>query len=316
MKKSFLILIIAVLSCTPEREKILYINSYHRGYAPSDEVEAALTTALAIDNIELKKVHLDAKRSTESELQQNAADAWSEFISFQPDVVLVSDDNAVQSFVVPYVKRMNTPILFCGVNWSADRYELPKEKVSGMLEVLPVEQCVSLIRRSGVPLSSITILSEQSLGEVKNKAHLVPLFESLDLEVRYVMVQDIVAWKMEFKQAQTEGNVIFLPTNGAITGWDTRDVKDFVLAESKVPSFTCDAFMIDYCAFGIMKIPAEQGRWLAEQTRAVLDGQAVSGIPLEKNKTFDCLLNETISEKIGLVIQLNEFTCKRQRHVN
>lgn len=302
-------------ACTPKEQKVLYINSYHTGYVPSDQVEAAITRGLDGD-ITLRKFYLDAKRLSADEVSHKADDAWAMIVEFKPDLVIVSDDNAVQRVIVPNVATLDMPVLYCGVNWSAEKYALPSNKVSGILEILPVENCINALRESGQRPSSITVLSENSLGEEKNKTQLVPLFESMGLTVHYVMVDDFVAWQHEFANAQRDGNIVFLPTNGAITGWNKVEAIEFVIRETRVPTFTCDDFMIDYAVFGIMKIAAEQGEWIAAQSRRILKGEKISAIPSARNRRFECILNERLSGVIGLRILSKEFTCKSQTNAN
>jgi ABC-type uncharacterized transport system substrate-binding protein len=316
MRNDAFIFLLSAAACASPTHKVFYVNSYHTGYAPSDQVEAVITQNLTSGDFELKKFHLDAKRLTEPELERRATEAWESIKIFKPDIVLVSDDNAIQNVVVPFYKDFDAPILFCGINWSAETYKLPKESVTGMLEVLPVEHCVSLIRKAGNAITAITVLSEKSLGEERNKAELVPLFESLGLRVRYVMVENFDTWKSEFKKSQKDSSVIFLPTNGAISGWDRDEAMDFVSKEGRIPSFTCDDFMIDYCAFGLMKISKEQGEWISEQARKVLKGASVKNIPITKNRLFECTLNDSLCDATGLKIKSTEFTCKSQTNVN
>ncbi|GAA4399110.1 hypothetical protein GCM10023187_10490 [Nibrella viscosa] len=64
-----------------------------------------------------------------------------------PDLVLASDDDAVREVVVPYLKHTATPVVFCGVNWSAEGYGLPVANVTGMLEVVPIRETLETMRR-------------------------------------------------------------------------------------------------------------------------------------------------------------------------
>ena len=316
MRNAALIFLLSTAACVSPTHRVFYINSYHIGYTPSDQVEAAITQNLDSKDIKLKKFHLDAKRLTEMELKLRATKAWKSVKRFKPEIVLISDDNVIQNVVLPYYQDFDIPVLFCGINWSAERYNLPRDRVTGMLEILPVEHCISLIRTSGYAITSITVLSEKSLGEEKNKAELVPLFESLGLHVRYVMVENFENWKSEFKKSQMDSSAIFLPTNGAISGWNRDEAMNFVSKESIIPSFTCDDFMIDYCAFGLVKIAKEQGEWISEQAYKVLGGEPVKNIPITQNRLFACILNDELCHATGLKIKSTEFTCKNQTDVN
>ena len=55
-----------------------------------------------------------------------------------PDLLIVSDDNAVKYLVVPNFQDDPMPIVFCGVNWTADQYDLSHCNITGILELLPI----------------------------------------------------------------------------------------------------------------------------------------------------------------------------------
>ena len=315
MRRSCMLMFIVLLGCAPKKQKIFYLNSYHAGYTPSDQVEAGIVESFDPERYELTIFHLNAKRLSAAELEQEAGKAWDAIAAFAPDVLISSDDNAMGSVVVPHLNEISFPVLFCGVNWSAEKYHLPADKVTGMLEVLPVERCIQLIKNSGYPCTSITVLSENSAGEEKNKETLVPLFEQQGLAVQYQMVDDFEHWKEVFRESQTEGNILFLPTNGAIAGWDHAEAMQFVSEHMKVPVFTCDDFMVAYCAFGLTKVAREQGEWVAEKAKEILDGKQVDDISVTKNTQVDCYINDPLREQIELFINDSTINCKRYKNV-
>lgn len=292
------IFILLYISTSSGQQKVFYINSYHVGYPSSDQVEAAIQKELK-DSFDLKTFYLNAKKASPKTITKNAKKAWKKIKKFKPEIILVSDDNAVESFVVTYLEKLNVPILFCGVNWSAEKYGLPAQKVTGMLETLPVVQCLETIEKSNYEFDSITILSENSTAEIKNKNTLTPIFESRRLKVTYKMVRDYSEWKNEFLKSQFPGNIVFMPTNGSIKNWDNDNAEIFTLENTKVPTFSCDDFMVRYACFGLTKVSLEQGEYVAKTAKKILTKEvSVKDIPIVRNQMTECRQNTELLNKL------------------
>jgi len=54
-------------------KKVLYVNSYHKGYPWSDGIEKGIHNILADTAIELKTIYMDTKRNPEEEFIKQAA---------------------------------------------------------------------------------------------------------------------------------------------------------------------------------------------------------------------------------------------------
>lgn len=287
-----------------ERHKVLYINSYHKGYAPSDAVLAGITETLCDSLCDLRVFYMDTKRDNS---QQNIEKKVSVLIQimekFKPEVVIASDDNAVKHFVVPHLKNTETPVVFCGVNWSAKQYGLPTENITGMLEVLPLRTLLTRIKQPYPEAKKMVVLSENSTSEQNNKILLDTLYRNLGFEVEYSLVDDFSSWKEEFKKANQHADLIYMPTNGSIKNWDEDVAVRFVLEETKIPTLTCDDFMMEYCVYGLTKVPKEQGIWAAQTAGEILKGLDVAVIPVTKNIDSQTWLNKSLADKMAFKLE-------------
>lgn len=279
-------------------KKIYYVNSYHNGYGSSDAVMEGIKETLQLENVELKIFFLDAKqKNPESEILESVSIALSEISEFEPDLLLVSDDNAIKDLVVPHFNNTNLPVVFCGVNWSAEQYNLG-ENITGMLEVLPLHELLSEVMVSYPEARNLVVLSENSLSEQNNKTLLDTLFRNLGLSVTYNLTNDFESWKQFFINANETADIIYLPTNGAINNWDEKEAKIFVEQNLKIPVVTCDDFMMPYAVFGLTKVAREQGEWIAEKALEILSGKNPIEIPIAKNEKFNAWLNKKLANKI------------------
>ncbi|MDP2058188.1 MAG: hypothetical protein Q8J97_00505, partial [Flavobacteriaceae bacterium] len=157
--------------CQKQLKRVFYVNSYHHGYPPSDEVFAAIQhTFDSVQGIQLESFFLDSKRNPSPEkIQKNVALALEQIHKFKPDLIIASDDDAVKYLIVPHFRGKEIPVIFCGVNWSAEQYGLPAENVTGMLEVLPLHENLQQVKKFNTKARKMLILSENSTSEQNNK---------------------------------------------------------------------------------------------------------------------------------------------------
>jgi len=276
---------------------VFYINSYHEGYASSDDVTAAIRETLAKSRIHLVTFFMDTKREPESALER-AREAIAMIRQTEPAVIIASDDNAVKHVVAADFKDGPVPCVFCGVNWTCDQYGLPTDFVTGMLEVLPVREVVETLRQYYPDARRLVVLSENTTSELKNKEVLIPIFGKMGLSTDYCMVDTFEQWKQQFLLANRTADLIFLPTYGAIKGWDAADARAFVAEHIRVPVFTCDDFMMDYAVFGRTKVAQEQGRWAAMTALQILKGTSPREIPVTRNRETRIYLNRGLAARI------------------
>ena len=311
---------ILVLSCnsqenTDEPARIFYVNSYHAGYGSSDEVMAGISKILADEIVKFKTFFLDTKRkSTDPEISESVKQALTEIKKFKPDLLIVSDDNVVKDLVVPHFNNTKLPVVFCGVNWSAEQYNLG-ENVSGMLEVLPLRELLTEVISNYPEIKKITVLSENSLSEQNNKTLLDTLYRDLRLEPEYLLAEDFQTWKEFFLQANENTDLIYMPTNGAIKNWNNKEAKRFVEENLKIPAITCDDFMMPFAVFGLTKVAKEQGEWAAQTALQILNGKNPSEIPYAKNSQTRAYINTTLVEKIDFTLSF-EMKEKIQNYNN
>ncbi len=307
----------AVMPPPPARQarRVFSLNSYHEGYPPSDEAMAAMREGFRRPGFLLREFFLDAKRHPgEGSLRSRAAAALDQIRAFRPEVILASDDDAVKFVVAPYLWHGPVPVVFCGVNWSADSYGLPREHVTGMVEVLPVDDAARMLRRFRPEARRLLVLSEDSTSEKRNTRLMDRRWRRLGFEPEYALVSGFKEWKTRFAEAQGRFDSSYLPTSGAIRNWDARQARLRVQRHTRIPSFTCDEFMMDYVSFGVVKIAREQGEWAATAVRRILQGERPSAIPLAENSRSRCVWNEAVARLAGL--SRSDAGCAAWNHTN
>ncbi len=103
-----------------ERGSVLVLHSYHPGYQWTDDIQtgAAETLARLAPHIQVFVEYMDTKRIDPARAFGPLAEYFaSKYKTRRPDVILASDDNALD-FLLEYRDRLfpTTPVVFCGVN--------------------------------------------------------------------------------------------------------------------------------------------------------------------------------------------------------
>lgn len=278
--------------------KILHIDSYHQGNEWNDRIVAALRETLAGKNVDLRVIHLDAKRlSSEEQIHASALAALRTIQDFSPSVVTVSDDPAAQYVVMPYLRNAATPVVFCGLNWDASAYGLPYRNTTGMVEVSPIPQIVRLMRQHSRG-SRLGFLAEDTSVKRKELDYHQRLF-GITYEKAY-FVNSYAAWKDAFLRAQQEVDMLMILGVGALADWDLADARRLAEERSQIPSGTDFEWLTGVGLIGVVKHPEEQGRWAAQAALRILDGVEPSAIPLTYNREGELFFNSRIAKRLGI----------------
>lgn len=296
-----LILTICLTGCRPGTKKILYINSYHEGYGSSDDITSGIRNVFANQNIEWEVVYMDTKRlPSKDHVDSVTLEILKKIEQDAPDLIIASDDNAVKHVVSQHLTQSPIPVVFCGVNWTAEAYQLPREHITGMLEVLPFKEGVELIRKLKPQTNKVYVLSEDSPSEEKNIQYITKISRGLPVELTYFLASDFEQWKNGFLQGNDSADLIYMPTNGAIRNWDEEAAIRFIREHIRVPVLTCDDFMMPYAVLGLTKVQSEQGEWAATAAIQILSGTSPSEIPVTMNRKTMHWINPILAERIGI----------------
>ncbi len=282
-------------------KKVLFVNSYHEGYEWSDGEEAGAKAVLQPAGVQLRFVRMDVKRHQDDAFRKSAAEkARAEIEAWKPDVVIASDDPAVQFVLVPFFKDATTPWVFCGVNWEAKKYGLPYKNATGMVEVSLVKELIDNLREysKGSRVGFLTVDSETE--------HIEGPYYKKQLGLTFASekyVKTLAQWKEAFLAMQKDVDVLFLGNFAGINDWNEQDAAAFALANSHIPSGSIYDFMMPYAMLGLTKVAQEQGIWAARTALDILKGASPASIPIVPNKQAKIFVNVKLASKAGIVFK-------------
>ena len=295
----FLSTLIVPLTASSGASKCLYVSSYHRGYAWSDGVEQGLRKVLT-GHCEIRQIDMDTKRNKSTEFKQSAAVAVKrEIESWQPDVVIVSDDNAAKYVIQQYYRDAATPFVFSGVNWTVKEYGFPYSNVTGIIEVAPLEAMLThAIKYSGGARKAI-YLGADTLTEKKNLERVAEASKKLGIELEGILVPSAGEWKAQYLAAQN-ADFIVMGSYSGITDWDKTELAAFAVEQARKLTVTSHEWMMPFSTVGFTKIPQEHGEWAAQSAIEILKGKSPREIPIVANRDWDLWINAAHLESTQL----------------
>ena len=295
---------------TSIKKKLLFVNSYHKGYLWSDNIEKSLTQTLGVkvnidgsfdisqSSVQFKIFRMDTKlNQSDVFIKKSALAAKSIIDEWSPDIVIACDDNASKYLIAPYFKESSIPFVFCGVNWDASAYGFPTTNVTGMIEVAPIRYTISLLQQyaKGSRIGFIganTFTGRKSIKYIQEKENIH--FSSGKL------VESFAEWKQEYLDLQSTVDMIFWLNPIGIKGWNDSEAISFILENTRIPTGASSDAEIQYALIGSTKVAAEQGIWSGKTALRILKGEHPSDIPIKRNRHSQVYLNKELSKKLGV----------------
>jgi PAS domain S-box-containing protein len=191
--------------------RVLYINSYERGYRWSDDIEDSLRAGLesAISKLELSVEYLDSRRFDQPNREQHWALAMNRKYAGYPLDLIITSDNAALDFALARRAELFAnapPIVFCGYNFFRPQRIEGQHGVTGVNEEValagtidlalplhPATRVLAFVVSTGDPSSrkilenaeasvfpryrekyEVVLLKDLSLAEIQNRLHQLP----------------------------------------------------------------------------------------------------------------------------------------------
>ena len=283
------------------QRKVVFLDSYHKGYEWSDRILHAVRMVLQPEDIEVVDYHMNTKLNPNESYVQRAGEKAMRFILDEnPDLIIASDDNASKFVINPYFKNSEIPVIFCGVNWDSSIYGYPYNNTTGMVEVNLVNKMVQQLFKYSDSGYRIGYLASDTWTE-KREAKAYKSILGIDLSNER-FVSNSEEWKTAFLELQEMVDVLIIGTF-SFPPEEEEDIENFVLNHIKIPTGALNEFLMPYALIGYLKVPEEFGLWAGKTAIEVLNGKAISSIELTRNTRADLILNLKIANKLNIVFK-------------
>jgi len=287
----------AAQAASPPR--CLYVSSYHAGYEWNDGIERGMDAVLQ-GKCEVKKFYLDGKRHLDSDFAKAKALEAKELIdTWKPDVVIAADDNASKYLIMPYFKDAAVPVVFCGLNWTAEPYGYPYRNATGMIEVGPIEPLAAEVQAVVKNARRGVFLSADEITQRKEFAMNQEIYKRRGIEFTHKTVRSMADWEASFAAAQARVDFLVIGNNAGINDWDGERARLYAHEHGRRFTVAYLEWMAPYAMLTMAKIADEQGEWAGKVALLILNGTPPSKIPIVANRRWTMYVNNKLLDKAG-----------------
>lgn len=315
MKKTIIslsLIFCTLLGCATQAKtepfKVLVVMSYEKDFPWTIEVTEGIEEALG-DKATIEYFYMDTKKDFKNG-PAKAEEAFAVYQSLKPDGIITIDDNAQSMFVVPFLKnKVDTPVMFGGVNAAPEKYGYPAKNVSGILERSPYARTFSLTKEIYPGFKTVSLMMKKSpsaeavAAQVEREKNTYPVAVST-----FAMPETIEQAKTMAAKLAKQSDVLNIVNLRGLTDSEGNPMTDaevtpIIVEAFGKPMIGGDQFQTEYGALcSVSKTGQEQGKTAAEMLLLAMDGVDVSEIPITQNKEGRIWLNLDTAKQYDLTI--------------
>lgn len=293
-----------------EPVKILHISSYNKGYQWADDIDNGIRQTLNSIKPDYRVFYMDTKRkNTPEEMNLAATNARNLIKSWNPTVIIVSDDNATE-LVAAKMKDTKYKFVFTGVNNEPEAYGFPTKNITGVLERPDAKSVIDLLKKLKPNAKKIALLSDNSETSAIIAKQIKPVIcnQAGITLIDTHLTNSASDFKEHVKQYQTKADAIFLinfhtlkdNNNKVLSGFD---MIHWITKNSKIPEVGLYTFVpLDGGLAASTVNGVLQGNKAGEKTLRIIKGESPASIKIEiagGNKIF---VNTVRAKQLGIKI--------------
>ncbi|MBN1868707.1 ABC transporter substrate-binding protein [Candidatus Sumerlaeota bacterium] len=292
---------------SPTQFTVLVVMSYEEAYPWNGEIREGLEAALATDECRIEYFYMNVKVDPAGG-PKRAKKAHDLYRELKPDGAIVSDDAGQSMFVVPYLAgKVDTPVMFCGVNAEPQEYGYPTSNVSGVLEREPMKQSLLFLRELVPSAKKFAFISQGTPTLKAVEKQLLDEKDSYPLEyVGSRTVQSLPEAVAQVRELRSECDCLLYITMEGLADESGKPLTDQEIIPTLVQAFegpviTNALYRVKCGALGaVVKAGQEHGRLAAENLLKAMKGTPVSEIPIIQNRFGRRILNVDAMKALGI----------------
>ena len=291
--------------------RVVFINSYHRGYEWSDGIEEGLRQRLNASGkrVEISYEYLDSRRFTYgTQMEPLAQSMAAKYAAYHPDLVVLSDNPAFD-FVVKYRKRLfpDIPIVFCGFNSFRPDNLAGIDNATGINEEVTFEGTADLALKVHPETRTLVFImsSSDATGKRNSKTLTESVFPKYRERFNILTIQDASWTALRETLAQLPRDaLVFISGMIRQPGEATLSVAGYaqmIAAASPVPTY---GFWDFYLGSGVMGGHVLTGRdhgiAAADVALRILGGAKAGSIPVMMTSPATDRFDYKAMERFGI----------------
>ncbi|MBF0377773.1 MAG: PAS domain S-box protein [Desulfamplus sp.] len=299
-----------------ESRNILILHSYHQGYEWTDDVHKGIMENIVnIENFTIFTEYLDAQRNRSDEYLNIMEKVYIEKyktkgknITFE--LIIVSDDHALQFLRARKELFKGVPIVFCGINNFAPANFDGLTNYTGVNERISVKDTVELALKLRPNAKKMAVIAGSSITEQRNLKIFKEEFKLLEsefaqknIQLEYLIQLEPEEIKTKLKECSEEDIIIYLALFSTPSGktYTVKESIEFITNNSSAAIFGFWDFVLPFGVIGGKVAHGySQGQWVARIANRILKGSLVSEIPVQMSSPNKFVFNDEVLQKYNI----------------
>ena len=297
-----------------EQKRVLFLNSYHKGYKWSDDIAEGIQSAfegqgperLEGQNVELQIEYMDTKRIFDEQYLQQLYDIYAyKFRDRQFDVVMSSDDNAF-SFLVKYRDDLfpGTPVVFSGVNFFDSAMLTGQRLFTGVNEDVDLGGGLELALQLHPDTEQVVIVNDTTTTGARLHGRLVRLAKRYP-DIEFTWLEDVTMQEIrETVSTLPPDSLIFYTLffrDQAGNFFEYDNSVKLIDEKSQVPMYGIWDFSLGYgIVGGKLTSGYAQGEAAGEIALRILQGESAQSIPIQMQSPSRYMFDYEQLERFGI----------------
>ncbi len=312
--------------------RVMVVHSYDQHHICGAPQANGIVEALAANgwrqgqNLVLDSFYMDTKKTytTPAAIGERGRLALAAIRKFDPDVVVVLDDNAIREVMLPLVGEQDLSLVFSGMNGQPLDYSrktpfmeslsLPGGNVTGVYEKLYVHKSLVVMNAalSEIPSGDkvVGITDYSPTGNAITRQFEIELEKSnAPLGWELHRVRDFEEYKALIARLNKDDSVkaiypaaLSLKTADGGT-YTAADIFAWTTAHSRKPEMALNYYFAEIGLFGGAAVDfTAMGRMAGEKTAQILAGTSASLIPIEDAPDYAIVFNLKRAGQLGIDI--------------
>jgi len=336
-----------------EKTRIAIVSSYHPEYLWSQQTKKGVLKAFIDfgylkqigqasqfnldDQIEthrvvIKKWWMDSKRkNSRKEIAISLAKIITEIDIFNPDIILLGDDNAA-NYVGNHYLDTKTPIVFWGINGLPLKYDLmdsmerPGHNITGVYQVSYHVESVRYLKKLFPAVKTMAVLSDDSPSGRSHAKKIQRYAEQGKLGVKLekvVITNSYNDWKHQALTLKDKVDAFFILTHNTLKDHEHQhvnylEVANWYLTHIDIPEVTPTRFYVNEGFLSAIDDSAfNQGYEAVKIAHSILSGQtSPAEIASYAPPRGPFIINRWRAKKLGIVDVLDKHSSLIDQYIN
>ncbi|MDA8163868.1 MAG: ABC transporter substrate binding protein [Desulfobacteraceae bacterium] len=279
------------VAAAQEQKHVLVLNSYHQGYAWTDQIVKGIQQGFAASDlpVELSYEYLDAQHHDPATLYPLLEKLYRlKFTDHrQPfDAVIVADNDAFEFFLSRrHIIAPGVPVVFCGVNDFHPEMLANQKNITGVAEDIDLRPTIETALRLHSHARHLAVVSDITTTGRINHQHFLQVMPAFAKRLDLIDLAGLPAAELERRLAALPPDTIILyldyyrdPTGRVFS---PEEGMALILAHAKAPVYTLWGFAVRSGALGgIVVSGILQGETAARMAIRILGGEPAGAIPV------------------------------------